>query len=93
MAKVATANERRVDLGISEGSGLDRLEPQDAADVATVLGNLVSLFSRTGQPLALADIRAVDAAKSAGAKEGLDALTRNGLTRNCIGQSGGKCGQ
>ncbi|MFZ4608145.1 MAG: hypothetical protein ACOYM5_18015 [Caulobacter sp.] len=33
------------------------------------------------------------AAKSAGAKEGLDALTRNGLTRNCIGQSGGKCGQ
>jgi hypothetical protein len=33
------------------------------------------------------------AAKSAGAKEGLDALTRNGLTRNCVGQPGGACGQ
>ena len=41
MAKVATANERRVELAISEESGLERLEPGDAADVATVLGNLV----------------------------------------------------
>jgi sensor histidine kinase regulating citrate/malate metabolism len=41
MAKVATANERRVDLTISEESQLERLEPHDAADVATVLGNLV----------------------------------------------------
>ena len=41
MAKVATANERRVDLTISEESQLGRLEPHDAADVATVLGNLV----------------------------------------------------
>ena len=41
MAKVATANERRVELTISEESGLERLEPADAADVATVLGNLV----------------------------------------------------
>ena len=32
-------------------------------------------------------------AKSAGAKEGLEALQRGGLTRNCIGQSGGGCGQ
>lgn len=32
-------------------------------------------------------------AKSDGAKEGLDALQRSGLTRNCIGQSGGGCGQ
>lgn len=32
-------------------------------------------------------------AKSDGAKEGLDALTRNGLSRNCVGQPGGKCGQ
>jgi sensor histidine kinase regulating citrate/malate metabolism len=41
MAKVATANERRVDLTISDDSGLERLETADAADVATVLGNLV----------------------------------------------------
>ena len=41
MAKVATANERRVDLTISDETMLERLEPGDAADVATVLGNLV----------------------------------------------------
>ena len=41
MAKVATANERRVELAISEETTLERLEPGDAADVATVLGNLV----------------------------------------------------
>lgn len=32
-------------------------------------------------------------AKSDGAKEGLDNLTRNGLSRNCVGQPGGACGQ
>lgn len=32
-------------------------------------------------------------AKSDGAKEGLDALQRAGLTRNCVGQPGGGCGQ
>ncbi len=41
MAKVASANERRVELTISEETTLERLEPGDAADVATVLGNLV----------------------------------------------------
>jgi two-component system CitB family sensor kinase len=41
MAKVAAANERRVELIISDESGLERLETHDAADVATVLGNLV----------------------------------------------------
>ena len=41
MAKVATANERRVELTISDETTLERLEPGDAADVATVLGNLV----------------------------------------------------
>ena len=41
MAKVATANERRVELTISDETTLERLEPEDAADVATVLGNLV----------------------------------------------------
>lgn len=33
------------------------------------------------------------AAKSEGAKESLDALQRSGLTRNCVGQAGGACGQ
>ncbi|MDP1739350.1 MAG: hypothetical protein Q8L23_18145 [Caulobacter sp.] len=33
------------------------------------------------------------AAKSDGAKEALDGLQRSGLTRNCIGQPGGGCGQ
>jgi two-component system, CitB family, sensor kinase len=41
MAKVATANERRVELTISDETSLERLEPGDAADVATVLGNLL----------------------------------------------------
>ncbi len=41
MAKVATANERRVELTISDETTLERLEPGDAADVATVLGNLL----------------------------------------------------
>jgi two-component system, CitB family, sensor kinase len=41
MAKVATATERRVDLTITEDTGLERLDARDAADVATVLGNLV----------------------------------------------------
>ncbi|MEV4386223.1 ATP-binding protein [Micromonospora sp. NPDC049580] len=41
MAKSALAAERRVELRISERTGLDRLEPAVAADVATVLGNLV----------------------------------------------------
>ncbi|GGL09187.1 sensor histidine kinase [Streptomyces flaveus] len=41
MAKSALAAERKVRLRISELTGLERLEPMDAADVATVLGNLV----------------------------------------------------
>ncbi|MGL5927671.1 MAG: sensor histidine kinase, partial [Dermatophilaceae bacterium] len=41
MAKAATANERRVELTITEDSRLERLKAHDAADVATVLGNLV----------------------------------------------------
>lgn len=32
-------------------------------------------------------------AKSEGAKEGLDAMQRSGLTSNCIGKPGGGCGQ
>lgn len=30
---------------------------------------------------------------SVGAREGLDALQRNGLTRNCVAQGNGSCGQ
>ncbi len=41
MAKVASANERRVELTLTEDTRLERLETHDAADVATVLGNLV----------------------------------------------------
>ncbi|MFI6009139.1 ATP-binding protein [Streptomyces sp. NPDC051243] len=41
MAKSALAAERKVRLKISERTALERLEPTDSADVATVLGNLV----------------------------------------------------
>ncbi|MDH6522911.1 two-component system CitB family sensor kinase [Streptomyces sp. SAI-135] len=41
MAKASQAAERRVTLHISDDTALDRLVPEDAADVATVLGNLV----------------------------------------------------
>ncbi|WP_307545007.1 ATP-binding protein [Streptomyces sp. V3I8] len=41
MAKVSLAAERKVSLRISDGTALDRLTPEDAADVATVVGNLV----------------------------------------------------
>lgn len=41
MAKVAAARERRVELTISDETSLERLDPSDAADVATVVGNLV----------------------------------------------------
>ncbi|RVU27951.1 GHKL domain-containing protein [Streptomyces antnestii] len=40
-AKSSLAAERRVTLRISERTALDRLAPEDAADVATVVGNLV----------------------------------------------------
>ncbi|MEW2296391.1 ATP-binding protein [Streptomyces sp. NPDC006743] len=41
MAKSSLAAERRVALRISAGTALDRLAAEDAADVATVIGNLV----------------------------------------------------
>ncbi|MFF6783011.1 ATP-binding protein [Streptomyces sp. NPDC012510] len=40
-AKTSLAAERRVTLRISDDTALDRLAPEDAADVATVVGNLV----------------------------------------------------
>ncbi|HEX6359569.1 sensor histidine kinase [Actinophytocola sp.] len=41
MAKSAQAAERKVSLRISERTSLERLDPHDSADVATVVGNLV----------------------------------------------------
>ncbi|PRX49386.1 sensor histidine kinase regulating citrate/malate metabolism [Prauserella shujinwangii] len=41
MAKAAQAAERRVELRLSERTALRHLDPQDSADVATVVGNLV----------------------------------------------------
>ena len=41
MAKSSLAAERKVVLRISDSTALDRLTPEDAADVATVVGNLV----------------------------------------------------
>ncbi|MEU6860673.1 sensor histidine kinase [Glycomyces sp. NPDC046736] len=41
MAKSAQAAERRVRLDIAGGSALPPLEPEDSADVGTVLGNLL----------------------------------------------------
>ncbi|MFI1727652.1 ATP-binding protein [Streptomyces acidicola] len=41
MAKTSLAAERKVTLRISDDTALGRLAPEDAADVATVVGNLV----------------------------------------------------
>ncbi|NUL06934.1 Spo0B domain-containing protein [Streptomyces lunaelactis] len=41
MAKSSLAAERKVALRVSERTALDRLAPEDSADVATVIGNLV----------------------------------------------------
>ncbi|EPD62829.1 hypothetical protein HMPREF1211_03693 [Streptomyces sp. HGB0020] len=41
MAKASQAAERKVTLHVSDDTSLGRLAPEDAADVATVIGNLV----------------------------------------------------
>ncbi|WP_427925180.1 ATP-binding protein [Streptomyces sp. cg40] len=41
MAKYSLAAERRITLRISDTTALGRLEPEDSADVATVVGNLL----------------------------------------------------
>ncbi len=41
MAKSSLAAERKVHLRVSQRTALERLEPADSADVATVVGNLV----------------------------------------------------
>jgi len=41
MAKASLAAERRIELRITDTTSLQRLQPQDSADVGTVVGNLV----------------------------------------------------
>lgn len=41
MAKSSLAAERKVQLKVSQRTALNRLDPMDSADVATVIGNLV----------------------------------------------------
>lgn len=41
MAKASLAAERRIDLRITDTTSLQRLQPEDSADVGTVVGNLV----------------------------------------------------
>ncbi|MFG2209522.1 ATP-binding protein [Streptomyces sp. NPDC048638] len=52
MAKASQAGERKVALRLSDRTALDRLAPEDAADVATVVGNLVdnALDAATSEP-------------------------------------------
>lgn len=52
MAKSSLAAERRVSLRISDDTALGRLAPEDAADVATVVGNLVdnAIDAATARP-------------------------------------------
>ncbi|EAP98309.1 putative two component system histidine kinase [Janibacter sp. HTCC2649] len=54
MAKASLASERRIDLRITDTTSLQRLQPEDSADVGTVIGNLVD--------------NALDAVTSAGPK-------------------------
>lgn len=58
MAKASVAAERRVDLRISDDTSLDRLQPEDSADVATVVGNLVdnAIDAAAGRPDAWVEV-------------------------------------
>ncbi|TQJ48712.1 ATP-binding protein [Phycicoccus sp. SLBN-51] len=58
MAKSSLAAERRVELRISGDTSLERLEPADSADVATVVGNLVdnAIDAATGSPDAWVEV-------------------------------------
>ncbi|WAP59618.1 ATP-binding protein [Streptomyces luomodiensis] len=52
MAKASQAAERKVALRLSDRTALGRLTPEDAADVATVVGNLVdnAIDAATSEP-------------------------------------------
>jgi sensor histidine kinase regulating citrate/malate metabolism len=58
MAKSSVAAERRVELRISDDTSLERLEPTDSADVATVVGNLVdnAIDAAAGSPEAWVEV-------------------------------------
>jgi len=58
MAKSSLAAERRVELRVSGDTSLERLEPADSADVATVVGNLVdnAIDAATGSPDAWVEV-------------------------------------
>jgi sensor histidine kinase regulating citrate/malate metabolism len=58
MAKSSLAAERRVELRISDDTSLERLEPADSADVATVVGNLVdnAIDAAAGSPEARVEV-------------------------------------
>jgi sensor histidine kinase regulating citrate/malate metabolism len=58
MAKSSLAAERRVELRVSGDTSLDRLEPADSADVATVVGNLVdnAIDAASGSPEAWVEV-------------------------------------
>ncbi|MEV7289635.1 ATP-binding protein [Streptomyces sp. NPDC093252] len=70
-AKSSLAAERRVSLRISDATALGRLAPEDAADVATVVGNLVD--------------NAVDAAAPAGSEEDRDAWVEVDIRQDASG--------
>ncbi|MFI6503617.1 ATP-binding protein [Nonomuraea typhae] len=57
-AKSSLAAERRVQLRLSERTALERLDPLDAADVATVTGNLVdnAIDAAAGRPEAWVEV-------------------------------------
>ncbi|MET8831367.1 ATP-binding protein [Streptomyces sp. NPDC004610] len=70
-AKSSLAAERRVRLRISDSTALGRLAPEDAADVATVVGNLVD--------------NAVDAAAPAGSAEDPEAWVEVEIRQDASG--------
>ncbi|MEU9339163.1 sensor histidine kinase [Streptomyces sp. NPDC048290] len=70
-AKSSLAAERRVALRISDATALGRLSPEDAADVATVVGNLVD--------------NAVDAAAPAGSAGDRDAWVEVDIRQDASG--------
>ncbi|WP_197717236.1 sensor histidine kinase [Glycomyces terrestris] len=73
MAKSAQASERQVRLEVAAGSALGPLEPEDSADVGTVLGNLVdnavdaAAGARAPLPVAAEAWVSVDIREDAGA--------------------------
>ena len=58
MAKSSLAAERRVEIRVTGDTSLERLEPADSADVATVVGNLVdnAIDAASGSPDAWVEV-------------------------------------